>query len=524
MIAQKKLLPWMINDLPNYWDIVLVLLISTLAAIGVISVAGVYDNVDALLYLSSGLSLLQDGMEAPDKLPYDLFSNGVASGEHGLTYPNMLYQILAAAFTKYVYGATQPSALCIFSCMTTGICNVFLYFLCRSKLNRYHSILVILILNCMPVFYLFAFSMVRPLSDCWLMCLLSIIALIAIRKPLLYTVPLIVIGFFMRAQLLLFMAFIPILSPQKTKKETLWYFLLSGIGLLSFSKIPRLFFNLESSSDSSISFYKKVFYDSFQWSEIINATKITFLQLLDNPDLKGPLYLLPLLAWCLLHKSVTASSKRMCVFSLFIWLATLFFCVITTMGNMPCPSRYFIYAMPFSIIGIAYALDDAYAPQFKKTPRLLTGVLSAFALFFLIYFLYNNPRFNFNKIINIDSIAKLKQLDFNIDEVPVKILPDNTVGVSGIPIFCRIYTLWGVRKIVQLPSDPKQFIFGSNNGKMDYLIFTSGALDTSSSKEWSDVFLKDHIKDNKGVSFYKIYSSSNPFTLYTIFKREERAL
>ena len=47
MIAQKKLLPWIINDVPNYLDIVLVLLISTIAAIGVISVAGVYDNVDA---------------------------------------------------------------------------------------------------------------------------------------------------------------------------------------------------------------------------------------------------------------------------------------------------------------------------------------------------------------------------------------------------------------------------------------------------------------------------------------------
>ncbi|MCX7090649.1 MAG: hypothetical protein NTU48_04280 [Legionellales bacterium] len=524
MIAQKKLLPWIINDVPNYLDIVLVLLISTIAAIGVISVAGVYDNVDALLYLSSGLSLLQDGMEAPDKLSYDLFSNGVAPGENGLTYPNMLYQILAAAFSKYVYGVTQPSALCILSCMTTAICNVFLYYLCRLKLNRPHSVLVIAILNCMPVLYLFAFSMVRPLSDCWLMCLLSIIALIAIRKPLLYTVPLIVIGFFMRAQLMLFMAFIPILSPQKTKKETLWYFLLSGVGIVVFSKIPRLFFNLESSSDSSISFYKKVFYDSFQWNEIINATMITFSQLLNNPDLKGPLCLLPVLAWCLFHKSATDSSKRMCIFALFIWLATLFFCVITTMGSMLCPSRYFIYAMPFSMIGVAYTFNDVYAPQFKKSPRLLKGVLFALAVFFLIYFLPHEPRFHFNKRIKVESIAKLKQLDFNIEDVPVKILPDNTVGVSGIPIFCRIYALWGVRKIVQLPDDPKQFILGSNNSKMDYLIFTSGPLDSSSSKEWSDFFLKDHIKDNKGVSFHKVYSSNNPLTLYTIFKREERTL
>ena len=37
-------------------------------------------------------------------------------------------------------------------------------------------------------------------------------------------------------------------------------------------------------------------------------------------------------------------------------------------------------------------------------------------------------------------------------------------------------------------------------------------------------FLKDHIKDNKGVSFHKVYSSNNPLTLYTIFKREERTL
>ena len=505
--------------------IVGLILISCIVFYKAISQVGVFENVDAAFYVTSGLSLIDEKIEGPFLLPYKELK---AVGDLPLInfhYPNVLYQLTAASFLKYLADIKAPSRIALLNMLVIFLCVGFIYLIARDRLSRKSSFFIVIAFLILPVFEVFSFYIKSVQTEPWLALFTCFGAWLAINNRPLLAGAVFAVGNFYRVQILQFIVFLPILfSPPRTKKSII-YLVSFGVCLGAISTLLQMFFHF-GEVNSSLDYY----IDEFM-SGAISFHSISFAiqQLITCTATSNHLYFLkiffPIIFLAVVSPISSSKTIRMALFTVGMCFIIYIGHVIYTIKYSPnyILTRYFIYCIPFVFLSTCFFIADCYKHYFKgKTilnlsqsivvGLLLVSVLSYGGFVVLRY----SPQHFIYRLNNMD-------FDYRKDDMPqrhhVIAMATDTLHYRGL----RLYTFFGSRNLISF-TYPQEFLEGCCNNRIDYLVFGM-ARNAPTIAQWTEYLKKDIIKDEKGVTFKSLPYTPREHGYYDlkIYKRVDNS-
>jgi|GEM_PF-6753605 len=436
------------------------------------------------------------------------------------SYPGTLFSITSALIAKGVFHSTQPSIQIVISTSAILLFTLYAYKLLRIKVSRLHALLFILMILFAPPFRLLQSTVIRPLSDVWLLFFMTISAYYYLRQSPVLSGVFAALGFLFRSQGLQLGLSIPILGGKRKGIAIVRFLVFFSLSIVTINILLRFMIYLPSVGE--FAYYKQTLLDSLDPGNISSAVASVGRLL----TAKGLYILYPslMLNVFILFRGKRAVSKWLSLYALAITLISLlalFFLLVSTKGLGADP-RYFIYSMIFSSIGsfmylmnrievgrrIAARRHKSHRPVLRNIDRSGTVVICA-ALFLV-------PLTMSLKTGGIDAIREnITKFDYDLAGAP-NVEKGSLVATEDYP-YCLPYRLFGFDRTVLIPQ-PDEFMKSMDNAKYDYLFFVDPI---TRENQWGELGIYDmtELKDENGIAFRKIWHSGTKYIQYALFQR-----
>ena len=451
----------------NWVWAVMVLLVSILAMLNTIDASGVHDNRDVSNYLSGGISLLEEGRSPPAASRYNEDGMDPKLGSRLLFYPSILFQLIATVGSGYLWGAVPKiSSLAMASFLPFLFANLILFRTARLRVPSSIAVLYVALLAWWSGVRLYSETMIRPLSDPWMLALYVGAGWAMLRGAPGWSGILAGLGFMVRTQAIQCIVFLPLLASGLTFKHVAKYALgmLAAIFLLQVSFV--LLFHVPFGMTEAG--YYLTDCGRISWESTWRSLSITLAAFREHADSVGIFAVaLPLNILALIYPRADVFTKKVNAVALLTAIATIVvswhgMSVVHGEGLDP---RYLVYAIPYSILGIVLMTYDIAARRSPAARKIIAGLTLAAG----VALMGNQVA----RILSYDSLeAKFKGVDVRVEVSSFKIPPDATVALPtpGWPLVCQLYGFYGTRRHVLLPLEPRTFLNSTHNAYIDYIL------------------------------------------------------
>ncbi|GFK92957.1 hypothetical protein NNJEOMEG_00785 [Fundidesulfovibrio magnetotacticus] len=494
-------------------EALLVLALSAAGAWMALGIHGVHDYQDFSSYMAGGMAFVLQGAE-PD-MPVaveDLDRPGSAGRFTG--YPNKLFQLTLGLYSVTLAPDRQPSSMALLSCAVLLAANGLFWLLARLHCGPTASALVLATLNLAWPFRLYGLTMVRPLSDPYLMAMVCAAAFLAVRRGVAWAGPAMGVGFLFRAQAIQVLPFVPLLDARASKRSVALYLGVFAAVMLLENALFGLFFQLEPKG-SSTGFYARTFFASIDVALAKTALPRTIAMVWNEPMLHGLAVVAAFLGAALFSRRLLDATRRLSRFALCVAGMAFFgwFVMSLSMTDGQAP-RYFIYGMPFALLAALLAARDmAFGPQGSPgraaAPWLAGGAWLAVAGLLALAVLPYPPA---------DVARKFRQSDMACSAGPLAVPAGAVVGCPSLQEAFRASAILGARAVL-LPASYEAFRQGTRNAALDFLLVPESTAYFPQHQGWAEAAKAQELRDNAGNTFtrvcdYHLFGLHTPFGVY----------
>jgi len=492
-----------------------VLVVSLAGAYAAMGAYGVHDYVDYNSYMACALAFATQGAEPV--IPGTLESLAAPSEPVRYSgYPNKLFQLVLGLYAVHVAPDRQPSTMALLSCFVLLLANGALYWFMRRLSGAAASTLALAVLNLAWPFRLYGLTMVRPLSDCFLMLTVALAALLAMGRGIVSAAPAMGLGFLFRAQAVQVLPFVPLLDKRSTWRKVLAYLAMAGCVVVLENRLFGLFLQL-TPKGSSIEFYINAFFRDTSPGLIKGALGLTVSLVLKEPMLHGLTALAAFLSLGLLSRRLEDSTRRVARFSLCVaGMAFLGWVVMSMSSPEGQAPRYFVYSMPFALMAAVLMMRDV-ARGFpflagRGAHRAASCAAWAVAAGLVLY--------TAQAFVPADVARKFHQSDLVCRDGRLDIPPGSVVGCVSQSEAFRISTILGAQAVL-LPESFEAFLRGAANGKLDYLFVPEQYGFYTGYAGWAAAGQGAELRDEAGNVFDRVCTSDlfQYRTSFGVYKR-----
>lgn len=438
-----------------------VLILSVLSIAAIMQNRGVYDIADASRYIASGVAFLSYGGDLPKGVPYDPDSISNAIGTTEKAYPSKIFQVVTALSSSLIFNVPpQFSNAAIPSFFVFFLANILIFRMCARIAGTAYAVFVISLLTLVPFFEIYPLTMIRPLTDCWLVLFTILSFDLAVRGFYARSSVFYALGFLFRAQAIIFLpAYLTILN---FKKKRFFDFFLPFILIVVILNV--IFYALSNQHAAlGISFYTKHIgrihiSDCFHIGDTISyllSTKRLHVVLV--------LFLMNFIGAC--DSRTSKYLKKINIFSsaLFICLFFLSANILLSLSITPDP-RYFVYIIPISTVGafcyFLFLFQNLQIQNILLSGKRLPIFIFAIILFFTVIYL---PRYNVPIIC-----TQFKKSDSDYAFLSMNIAASDFIAVTDYRILSRLYFTHRNRNFISLKKIDL-FMNGKINDNIDWI-------------------------------------------------------
>jgi hypothetical protein len=451
----------------NWVWVMMVALISILAMLNTIDKLGVHDNRDVSNYLSGGISLLKEKRAPPACSRYQQDAMDPELGSRSLVYPSIPFQLIAAISSGYLWGvAPKFSNITVASFLPFLFANLILYHTARLRLSPGIAVLYIALLTWWSWVRLYSETMIRPLSDPWLLGVYLGAGWAMLRGASGLSGILAGLGFLVRAQAIQCIVFLPLLAPRPAVKHAAKYVLAVLAAIILLHTLFVLLLNVPFGATGAE--YYRAWLERVSWKSYWHGFSITVAAFREHYESVGIFVVtLPLNLLALMYPLADRFTRKVNTVALLTAVTTIIvgwhgMSVVHGRGHDP---RYLVYAIPYSILGVILAAYDNARHLQRSGRKIMVWLTSVIGVVLM--------GGQIARILSYDSLeTKFKGMDIREEVSSFKISPNATVALpgEGWPLVCQLYALYGTRRHVLLPLEPQVFLISTNNGYIDYIM------------------------------------------------------
>ncbi len=456
---------------------------------------------------------------------WNYFTNGLSIYDEGkvlFPYPGTLFSIFSVFIVKGIFNSIQPSMQIVVSIIGVAVFIVALYKLMRIEATRIQALLFLVALLFLSPFRMLQSTLIRPLTDVWLLAFLSVSVLSYINKRSIVAGVVMGLGFLFRSQGFQLGILVPILGTKWNIGRVAKFMLSFFLTVVIVSLILHLMISLPGFDE--LDFYKKRFLDDFR-SENLSVAVLRMGDFIALEEMHA-LYISLLINLISLFSNGGSLFKKMSVYSLAISsisLAGVFIMLVST-GGAGADTRYFIYPMVFSSAAAYLFIIHLYERlirilSMKANRSDFIDKIAKFACVLSCAIILGLPMAHVLKSAKIDAIVdNATKFDFIMEGAP-SVRKDCLVATEDYP-YVFPYRFFGFTKVELIPP-LEEFMRAQDNSKYGYLFFTKPV---ERPDTWGafNIYEKDEIKDMKGVTFRKIWVSGTKSIQYALFERLSR--
>ncbi len=330
----------------NYIIFLFIFIISLVSFYQTIIRFSVVDNNDTAAYITGGISYINE------KLPAPIAGNSESLNASQIIYPSFPFQIIAAFLADTQNKNIYISNIVLMSFVIFFLTNIVLYFIANIYLSSTQSVIFVLSIALIPLFFLYPRTAIRPLTDTYLLLFFYCSIYFYLKDHFWKSILFASIAIIFRSQALMLIPFIIITKKDKTLKNILYIIIPIASNIFSSLIINHVLY-----LDAASNYYN--FNMLFLLKNTMSNFGITFKSFINFSE-NFPFIILFPFSIAVYFKNNIYKGKRFILFSIVIFVLIFFFSwhsmsVFYKSGHDP---RYFVYSLPLLVLSFFISIKN----------------------------------------------------------------------------------------------------------------------------------------------------------------------